>query len=319
MEIRGEGMVAGLRALPALAATTAVMYACGAALLVAGAIAWQPGRNPRWALTSLAVLAVVFLAWTLLRGRRFSCAEALVMSVAQVGCIGGLTWTTQLPLGAYANGTVLPIVAVYVLWFLPPLQGRVVLYAGAAWWMVAVLHHADRTLIGFAASLVVQTVIAAEVLARIKQRMDRVARVDPLTGAHNLRGITEILEREVARAERRGEPLSVAAVDLDGLRAINNSQGHRAGDELLVSVVRHWQDGVRRCDAVGRTGGDEFLLVLPSTPKDEAEQLVRRLAATSRGSWSAGVAELKPGDTLASMLERADRRMYVEKAARQDA
>jgi diguanylate cyclase (GGDEF)-like protein len=317
MQTRGEGMVAGLRAVPALTAATAVMYGCGAVLLVASAISWQPGRNPRWVITSLAVLAVVFFTWTLVRGHRFSRAEALAMTVVHVASIGGLTWTTPLQLGAFANGTALPIVAVYALWFLPPVHGRVVLYAGTAWWMAAILHRPDPTLVPFAASLVVQTIVAAEVLGRIKQRMDRVARVDPLTGAHNLRGITEVLEREMARAERRGEPLSVAAVDLDGLRTINNTQGHRAGDELLVTVARHWQDGVRRRDAVGRTGGDEFLFVLPSTAKAEAERIVRRLAATSRGSWSAGVAELKPGDTLASMLERADQRMYVEKATRQ--
>jgi GGDEF domain-containing protein len=81
-----------------------------------------------------------------------------------------------------------------------------------------------------------------------------------------------------------------------------------------VGVTRHWLKGVRRWDAVGRTGGDEFLLVLPSTPMTEARLIEQRLAATSDDSWSAGVAELKPEDTTASMLARADQRMYAEKA-----
>lgn len=309
--------LAALKELPPLTAATATMYGVGSLLLVAGVVTWQPGRNPRWVITSLAVLALAFLVWILVRGGRFTQREAVGMTAVQVGSVGALTWTTHLDLGAFANGTALPIVGVYAIWFLPQVAGRVVLYLGTAWWVVAILHRDDTVLASFALSLVVQTVIATEVFARIKQRVELVARVDPLTGVYNLRGIMEFLEREMARATRRGEPLSVVSIDLDGLRTVNNTHGHGAGDDLLVGVTRHWLQGVRRWDAIGRTGGDEFLLVLPSTPMAEARMIERRLAETSGDSWSAGVAELKPHDTLASMLERADQRMYAEKAGHQ--
>ena len=316
MDWRSTRLGQSLRALPPLTVATAAMYGCGSVLLVAGAVTWVPGKNPRWVITSLAVVAVVFFVWTMVRGRRFTPTEALVMTVFQLVVVGCLTWTTHLTLGAFANGTILPIVGVYSIWFLHPVAGRVTLYSGTVWWFVAIVHQHDSSLIPFSASVIVQTLIATEIFARIKARMDHLARTDPLTGILNRRGITEVLERELARAVRRGQSVSVVAVDLDGLREVNNSQGHRAGDELLETVTQHWTGSVRRRDEVGRTGGDEFLFVLPTTNRDEAESLVKRLAETSPGSWSAGVAVVKPGDSLASLLERADRRMYSAKESR---
>jgi diguanylate cyclase (GGDEF)-like protein len=306
-----------VRALPPLTAATAAMYGSGSVLLVAGAAVWTPGKNPRWVIATLAVVAVAFLVWTLVRGARFTVDEALVMTAAQLAVVGCLTWTTHLMLGALANGTILPIVGVYTVWFLRPVAGRVVLYLGSLWWLVAVLHHDQPTLVPFAASVLIQTVVATEVFARIKARMDRLARTDPLTGTLNRRGITEVLEHELGRATRRGRPLSVVAIDLDGLREVNNTHGHRAGDEVLTTVTRHWIEGVRRHDSVGRTGGDEFLVVLPETGLEQARAIVDRLATGSPGAWSSGIAMAKPGDSAESLLERADGRLYDEKADRQ--
>lgn len=305
-----------LRAMPLLTAATAAMYGTGSVLLAAGALTWQPGKNPRWALASLAVLAVLFLVWTVVRGSRFTRTEALTMTAVQLVIVGCLTWTTQLLLGALANGTILPIIGVYAIWFLHPAAGRAVLYLGTAWWLVALLRHDSAMLVPFAVSVTIQTVVATEVFSRIKLRTDRLARTDPLTGTLNRRGITEVLEREMRRAGRRQLPVSVAAVDLDGLRHINNTSGHRAGDAMLEAVSRHWIDGVRRHDAIGRIGGDEFLLVLPETTLDQARDIVGRLADGSPGAWSAGVATAKPHDSVDSMLERADHRMYEAKVAR---
>ncbi|MFC5676968.1 sensor domain-containing diguanylate cyclase [Aeromicrobium endophyticum] len=317
MELMLSRLVTSLRELPPLTAATAAMYGSGAVLLLAGAATWEPGKNPRWVITSLAVLATAMFVWTLARGSRFTPREALAMTVVQLFVVGCLTWTTHLMLGAFANGTVLPIAGVYVIWFLHPVAGRVVLYLGASWWIVAIVHHERASLVTFAASVVAQTVVATEVFARIKQRMDRVARTDPLTGTLNRRGITEVLQRELERAQRRDRPISVVAIDIDGLREVNNTRGHRAGDEMLASVSRHWIEGVRRHDAIGRTGGDEFLLVLPGTSLEQARAIVRRLIDESPGRWSAGVAMAKPQDSAESMLDRADTRLYEAKSARQ--
>jgi len=308
-----------LRRLPPLATVTAVLYGSGALLLIVGAVTWSPGRNPRWVITSLAATAAVFFVWTVVRGRRFTTTEALGMIAVQFFTIGALTWTTQLTLGAYSNGTALPVAAVYVIWFLQPVAGRIVLYLGSLWWFAAILHHDDRPLVGFALSLVVQTLIAAEVLSRLKVRMDNLARTDQLTGTLNRRGIAEVLERELHRSARRQRDLSVVSIDLDGLRSVNNTQGHTAGDRLLERATAHWIDRLRRRDSIGRTGGDEFLFVLPGTTLEQAERIVQELATDAPGAWSAGAATVKPGDSVGTLLDRADQRMYDDKAARQGA
>ncbi|MRJ75441.1 diguanylate cyclase [Aeromicrobium sp. SMF47] len=317
--MRTEAQGGRLTSLPGLAGTTALMYAVSSALLISAVITWQPGKNPRWAFEVLAVVAVSFLAWVLARGPRFTQQEALAMTAVLLAVIGCLTWTTHLLLGAFANGTALPIVAVYVIWYLRPGSGRVVLFLGVAWWFIAIAHHGDGAVLPLAAAVVVQTVIATEVFARIKGRMDDLARRDHLTGALNRRGITEVLDRELEQSARRSQPISVVAIDLDGLRAVNNTRGHGAGDDLLEAMATHWSGHLRRQDAVGRVGGDEFLIVLPATSKEQAEQIVERMASGSPGSWSAGVAEAKVGDSAHTMIERADRRMYAAKAARQRA
>lgn len=319
MHTKRDQPLSALRALPPLVAATATMFGCAFLLLMAGVIMWEPGRNPRWVMIGLAVAALLFVAWTLARGSRFTRSEALGMVTIQLFAIGCLTWTTHLTLGAFANGTVLPIIGVYVIWFLHPLAGRIVLFFGAVWWLAAILHQDRPALVPFAISLLAQTIIATEVLSRFKRRTDRVARTDSLTGTLNRLGVTEILERELHRATRRDEPLCVVAIDLDGLRTVNNTLGHTAGDRLLERSSRHWTEGMRRRDAIGRIGGDEFLFVLPSTSAAEADQMIRRLAETSPDAWSAGIAKAESNDTVASILERADRRMYVQKAARQSA
>jgi diguanylate cyclase (GGDEF)-like protein len=308
-----------LRSLPQLTVAAATMYGCGCLLLTGGIIAWEPGRNPRWVLSILAVVALALFVWTVVRGRQFTPAEALVFSAVQLFTVGCMTWTTDLDLGAFANGTVLPIVGVFMIWFLEPTRARGVLHVGTAWWFVAILHRHDASVVPFAAALVVQTLIAAEVFLRIKARMERLARTDPLTGTLNRRGVTEVVDRELQRAVRRKLPLAVVAIDLDGLREINNTLGHRAGEQLLETITRHWLGGIRRGDDVGRTGGDEFLFVLPNTTEAEAETFVRRMAVSSPGAWSAGIAVAQASDSAISLVERADRRMYVQKAERQGA
>lgn len=319
MSTRKIGPLAALRALPTLTAATMTMFGSGSVLLVAGAVMWEPGKNPRWVITTLASVSLLFMVWVLMRGSRFTKSEALLMSAAQLFTIGALTWTTDLPLGAFANGTVLPIVGVYVVWFLHPVAGRVILLFGAAWWFAAILHHDGSDLVPFAVSLLVQTILSTEVLSRIKRQMDRVARTDPLTGTLNRLGVTEVLERELARSSRRSQTVSIVAVDLDGLRAVNNTFGHTAGDRLLESSSHHWSEQMRRGDVIGRIGGDEFLFVFPSTSHDEATMIMRRLAESSPGAWSAGVTVAENGESVESVMERADRLMYVQKAARQSA
>lgn len=143
------------------------------------------------------------------------------------------------------------------------------------------------------------------------------ARTDPLTGLANRRGWDEQLERELARARRRDEPLSVALLDLDGFKLFNDTQGHQGGDRLLVHAARAWGTHLREVDVLCRWGGDEFAALLPNCPRDQAGTVIARLvAATPHGqSCSAGVACWDGDETVETLLARVDGALYDSKLA----
>lgn len=142
------------------------------------------------------------------------------------------------------------------------------------------------------------------------------ARLDPLTGISNRRGLDDRLATEIEDAG--GRPLSVALLDVDHFKAVNDRDGHAAGDALLRRLVAIWQHALREGDLLARYGGDEFVLLLPDTSVGTAEQVVERLrvAAGAVGvSCSAGVAPCLAGDTVSLALRRADSALYEAKGA----
>jgi diguanylate cyclase (GGDEF)-like protein len=151
---------------------------------------------------------------------------------------------------------------------------------------------------------------------------------DHKTGLLNARGIDERANEELARARRFGRPLSLLMIDIDNLRSINNRYGHLAGDAVLVAVADSFNASMRDYDLCARFGGDEFVIVLPETPADQAVEIAERVkAAVGRTTLrqddsdlpigiSIGVATLGRQDqTLADLMRRADTGTYVSKAA----
>jgi diguanylate cyclase (GGDEF)-like protein len=114
---------------------------------------------------------------------------------------------------------------------------------------------------------------------------------DPLTGVYNRRFLEEFLYRELPRARRRQQPLSVLLVDLDGFKQYNDTHGHLAGDRILVAVASSLAAAVRAGDIVARYGGDEFVVILPNTPGEAARRVARELVRVvpPQVSLSAGV------------------------------
>ncbi len=120
---------------------------------------------------------------------------------------------------------------------------------------------------------------AAAVLARLHAVQDRLreaAQTDPLTGLYNRRGFRLLAERDIERSKRTGACLTLVSLDLDGFKALNDTRGHAAGDQVLVVVGRSLQSS-RAIDLASRLGGDEFALLLPDTTADAAEAAVRRI------------------------------------------
>jgi diguanylate cyclase (GGDEF)-like protein len=105
------------------------------------------------------------------------------------------------------------------------------------------------------------------------------SRTDPLTGVLNLRGLRELVQREIARVERSRAPCTLLYLDIDGFKGVNDSRGHAAGDELLGEVARTVSDQARAVDVVGRLGGDEFAVLLTGADADGARRSADRLSA----------------------------------------
>lgn len=105
----------------------------------------------------------------------------------------------------------------------------------------------------------------------------RLSEIDPLTGILNRRGLGRVIECEVARLRRYPGSLSVVSGDIDGFKVINDRNGHQAGDEVLKSVADTLRAAIRQADAVARSGGDEFIVVMPQTGPEDAEIARARL------------------------------------------
>ena len=155
------------------------------------------------------------------------------------------------------------------------------------------------------------------------------AETDALTGLANRRKIGALLDTAIAAAAEGGRPLSVAMLDLDHFKAINDRFGHLAGDRVLVRVARVAAASLRGDDVVGRIGGEEFVLLLPTADADQASAIADRVrqaiasavddAALPTVTASLGVATLRAGESSAQLLHRADGALYEAKRAGRNA
>jgi diguanylate cyclase (GGDEF)-like protein len=156
---------------------------------------------------------------------------------------------------------------------------------------------------------------------RLEQALERIRDIairDELTGTYNRRFLMEGLARELARAGRSGGGFSVCIIDVDHFKAVNDTLGHAAGDEVLKRVAQIAGRGLRGIDVFGRFGGEEFLLLLPDTDRAGASVVAERIraavAAETRVTVTIGVAQYA-GDSAAAVLARADQALYRGKAA----
>jgi diguanylate cyclase len=163
-------------------------------------------------------------------------------------------------------------------------------------------------------------------LKEANRRIEELAELDELTGSLNRRCIMRMLDEEVSRAQRTRAPCSIALIDLDWFKHINDTYGHPTGDEVLRTFAITVFANIRNFDRFGRFGGEEFMLVLPDTPRDAALRILDRLRAIvadldwsafspgMRVTVSAGIATLEPNDTPDTVLARADGALYEAKA-----
>jgi diguanylate cyclase (GGDEF)-like protein len=166
----------------------------------------------------------------------------------------------------------------------------------------------------------------AQLNERVEQ-LDRLAHQDALINLPNRRGFMRALERLIDRAQRYAHGAAMLFVDLDGLKTINDTFGHRAGDEALIQVAGVLSGGVRRSDVVARIGGDEFGILLENADEENAHETANRLAdlicncefnhagASLPLSVAIGVGMIDGTESAEDVMARADEEMYRRKAA----
>jgi diguanylate cyclase (GGDEF)-like protein len=265
---------------------------------------------------------VMNLSERFLRDR--SATTIFVVAMVVVAVIGWLDFITGVRLS-------------FGLFYLLPIAVATT-YAGRPWGMAVAV---TCTLVSLIGDLAIETgaglipfwnavmrlgvfVVVVVVLSQLRaahQLERRLARTDPLTGVANFRWFEEEAQREMYSSRRYGGPLSLAYLDLDDLKRLNDERGHAAGDEALRAVADTMRTHLRPTDLVARLGGDEFVVLLPHTDRLGAEDALARvsrdLSATHGISFSVGVIELdRAVGSIDDLLGRADEKMYAAKQAK---
>ncbi|MBX3621043.1 MAG: GGDEF domain-containing protein [Rhizobacter sp.] len=167
-------------------------------------------------------------------------------------------------------------------------------------------------------------------LAELTAKVDQMAHHDELTGLLNRRSLLAALHDEMQRAQRSGTPLCVALMDLDKFKTVNDTLGHLVGDRVLKVFAHTLSLHTRKSDRFGRYGGEEFLLLMTGTDANGAPVPIERMRDALRGAewraaapaladaggvtFSCGIAGLRAGDTIESLVQRADAALYQAKA-----
>ena len=168
-------------------------------------------------------------------------------------------------------------------------------------------------------------IVVAYLMPALKalERERQISRIDDLTGCSNRRHLFEAIEAELSRTQRSRQPFTVAYLDLDGFKAVNDEAGHRTGDRVLCAVVDLAKSQLRKTDLLGRFGGDEFVVVLPGIGPEAARLTLPRIQAAlsdemARHGWpvtfSIGTQTYVDGTISADeLIRRADELMYAVK------
>lgn len=185
-------------------------------------------------------------------------------------------------------------------------------------WLNPVEPPSDR-LVESLEAVAVEAALAIDRAAAV-ERLTGLARTDPLTSLPNRRAWDEEVIREIARAHRSGQQLSIGMIDIDDLKPYNDQWGHSAGDRLLLTAAARWRRSLRLSDLLARIGGDEFAIALPGCGLAEGVQIAETLRASLPNGirCSIGITQWSAGESPATVVERADHALYAAKNGGRD-
>jgi diguanylate cyclase (GGDEF)-like protein len=298
---------------PEVLALSALLAGATASLL-AGVLFPMSAQAPVGLGVALLPVAVAMLALTFFAGARLPRWMLLAETVLAVVLNSVLVAHAHTNGGAAGDALAYVWLTVYVALFFPWASTAFSALCAAGFGLGLLAGDLSHMLAAWIV-MTVTVVSLGEVLAHVSRFVQGRLATDVLTGALNRGGLHDAARRVTRRSRRKTEALAVAALDLDGFKAINDERGHATGDRLLVEAAAAWRAALRRDDVLARTGGDEFVVLLPNTSADEAVTILERVRAAHPVAWSAGITDWRPGDTLESCLERADQELYAAKRA----
>ena len=258
----------------------------------------------------------------------------LLLATAIVLAVGALDYLTGTEI-SFAVFYLIPVAI--AAWCASRRGGIMIAIASAAAWLIVVDLTGPRSLhlwipVWNALTRLGFFLVVTLLLSRLRQSLARereLARTDFLTGAANPRAFYEQAAREIDRLRRYGHPFSLAYIDADDFKRINDERGHHAGSQALVRIVATLRRHTRATDVIARIGGDEFALLLPETDAEQAGLALHQLRDALQAEMHASGWELTfsiglltcidPPADVDEMIRLADRLMYVVKQAGGDA
>ncbi len=301
---------------------------------LAGAILFQQAIRRdiggEWRVFAGGLMDVAFI--TFLVHRLGSSSTTLVASYLLIGMFNALVasaWVARV-VGVIAILSYAGVAYLEALHYLPYAPDHPDLFSSAP-----DVFSATRSVVLLASLIIISTSVSdriaralrkrTEQLKLMNARLEELSQRDPLTQLYNRRYFVARVDEELARV-RRGRPMCLVMIDLDGFKHINDKQGHIAGDDLLRRIARTIEESTRAVDVVARYGGDEFVALLPDTDAEQAGIVAARLVQAIRHvgaaqdprrpvTASVGVAIARPEDDVTVLLNAADDGCYRAKQA----
>ena len=262
---------------------------------------WE--RVPAWTTSTVVWAYMIVVALLRAAGGPSGVSEMVLLPVFWLGLFG-----TRRQLWCLLVGVALVLVVPLML-----VGGT---HYPASAWRTGILFLALSGIVGTTVQALVSLVRAQEhEHNQLLAELDHLAHTDPLTGLANRRAWQSELDRGLARARRTGEPVSIALVDIDSFKAVNDAQGHSGGDSLLKKIAQNWAEMLRPDDVLARLGGDEFAVLIPDCSDAEIPKVIRRLRARmpTPHSCSIGVATWDTLEVSDQLMRRADQALYDAK------